>query len=238
MAQPSGMRMPAGASVQAMEFRRGRKRLSDLVNMVFDVSKLGDETCTICLDPLWSSEQTPASGTDHLPVHPHTCPKHIFHLGCIRHWLRNKALCPVCRTPLQVCSGYQPPGCRMAVAHEQTPLPGFHDCGTLVLHFAIPAGTQSESQPLPGEPYAPFQFTTFLPDNSEGQHVLEFIKKACNRGLLFRIGQNQQTRRMDTVVVNGINFKVQRNGGAFARGFPDPHYLSMLKADLSEVGIH
>ncbi|KAH6757930.1 RING/U-box superfamily protein [Perilla frutescens var. hirtella] len=35
--------------------------------------------------------------------------KHMFHVDCIRHWLRNHSTCPLCRAPVLVSSNHRHP---------------------------------------------------------------------------------------------------------------------------------
>ena len=225
-----------------VEVRTSSQKLVDNVEMC-DINTIDhDENCVICLEPLWPKEYmddltSQPKGAKHLPVSPRVC-EHQFHLDCMRTWFANNASCPMCRKQMIVITGYQPhtPQNRMKVERESSSLPGYR-CGTTVITFHIGAGVQQENHPIPGRRFNQYTFKTYLPRNSEGEELVDMLRLAWNRGLLFRIGYNSHTKKFDTIVLNGIELKSNKYGGPLANGFPDPNYLSGLKTDLHEIGI-
>lgn len=225
------------------------RKLEDLVEIVTPstIQVQADGTfprCPICMEAIWEEKYTQdfrsePEGMDHLPTRPKLCADHMFHMGCLKHWLKTNPSCPLCRTQLVVLTGYQPQteGSTMDVVQDSVSLPGFEPAGTLCVRFFVAAGFQDLDCPLPGERFSAFQFTTFLPDNSEGQELVRLLSVAWTRRLLFRIGMNPATGRMDILTPNGIEMKTRRLGGIMAGGYPDASYMSRLKSDLREVGV-
>lgn len=220
------------------------RKLEDLVEVVEPSALPADAQCSICMDALWDAKytedfRTQPEGTAHMPTRPRVCADHVFHLGCLRTWLKDKPSCPLCRQQLVVLTGYQPQteGSEMTVLRDPRPLPDHAGSGTLVVQFFVAAGVQDLDCPLPGEPFGALRFTTYLPDNPEGEEVVRLLRLAWNRRLLFRMGMNPATGRVDRLVLNGFELKTQRTGGFAGNGYPDPSYLSRLKSDLREVGV-
>ena len=220
------------------------RKLEDLVELVPPNQLPADAKCSICMDALWEDRYTAdftsqPEGVAHLPTKPRICADHVFHMGCLKQWLKANPSCPLCRCQLVVLTGYQPQteGSTMTVDRDAAPLPGCEPGGTLVVRFFVADGVQDLDCPLPGERFAALRFVTYLPDNPEGVEVVRLLAIAWNRRLLFRIGFNPATGRMDRLVLNGLELKTQRTGGLLAGGYPDASYLSRLKADLREVGV-
>jgi deltex-like protein len=53
----------------------------------------------------------------------------------------------------------------------------------------------------------------YLPDNPEGQHVLELLKKAFALRQIFTVGQSRTTGCDNVVTWNDIHHKTHVNGG-------------------------
>ena len=207
----------------------------DLEKVIDVEDEPGSEVCNICFDGFETTDQFKE---DLHSIQIKEC-AHKFHLSCIQRWLAEKSTCPVCRKTLFTIRGYQPkhPNSFFRVEEDATPLAGFAECSSLVLSFHIEAGYQSTDMPLPGETFNGLKLTSFLPNNQEGQEMVRLLNIAWERGLLFRVGFNPQTNRMDQVVPNGFEFKLRRDGGILFHGFPDPSYMNRLKADLKDVGV-
>jgi deltex-like protein len=218
-----------------IDWGRTEVRMMDRdLEKVIDVDdEPGNDVCNICFD-----------GFEHESIQIKEAVQikecaHKFHLTCIQRWLAEKSTCPVCRKSLFTIRGYQPkhPNSLFRVEEDATPLSGFPECSTLVLSFHLETGYQSTDMPLPGETFNGLNLTSFLPNNPEGQEIVRLLNIAWERGLLFRVGYNPQTNRMDQVVPNGFELKLRRDGGILFHGFPDPSYMNRLKADLKDVGV-
>jgi hypothetical protein len=107
--------------------------------------------------------------------------------------------CPTCRTELAYTTGFQPTAQGQSMTHERitASLAGYEGAGTLVVRFAIPSGFQDLDAPIPGEPYEGINMTSYLPDTSEGREVLRLLELGWKRRLLFKIGFNPNTKRMN-----------------------------------------
>jgi len=79
------------------------------------------------------------------------------------------------------------------------------DCGTIVIDYYFPPGTQGKEHPNPGQRYNGTQRTAYLPDNREGNEVLRLLKKAFDARLVFTVG---------TSVTSGMDNQItSRHGG-------------------------
>lgn len=76
--------------------------------------------------------------------------------------------------------------------------------------------------------------TAFLPNNSEGQELLKLLRIACDRRLVFTIGESVTTGRKN-VLVWVIHHKTSMCGGMY--GYPDAGYMSRVKSELMSYGI-
>jgi deltex len=222
------------------EFHYSTRKLQDLIEYIEPnrIERIDDclPDCSICIEPL-----TMGTEVNQFPVAISKClpTQHLFHLGCIRQWIVTHPVCPMCRQQLVICTGYQPitPGSYIRHAIIPRSLPG-HDGGTIIVRFYLGAGRQDIHDPLPGSSFKAMHYHTYLPDNSEGQEMLKRLQLAWNRRLLFRIGYNPTTKRMDMLVVNGLELKSNTHGGILKNGYPDPSYMSRLKHDFREIGIY
>ena len=231
------------------EVRMSDRNIEKVLDILEDPSSHSD-VCNICFEPMTenpveipveipSETQLEKQHVSQTPVIVREC-SHVFHIGCIHRWLSDKSTCPVCRKSLFTITGFQPrsPLSLFEVLESPTEcLQGYPECGSLTLKFHVAPGTQTSDMPMPGEPYFGMNLTCFLPNNSEGQEIVRLFRIAWNRGLLFRVGFNPNTRRMDCVVPNGFEFKVRQDGGIMAHGYPDPSYMNRLKCDLKDVGV-
>ena len=123
--------------------------------------------------------------------------------------------CRKCLRPFGKPKGMQPQGCKMTISTNLTSLPGYRDCGTIVITYYIPSGIQTEEHPHPGQRYPAASHTAYLPDNDEGNDVLRLLQRAFDLRLVFTIDRaSPRTKALeDTVVWNGIPHKTSRRGG-------------------------
>ena len=93
--------------------------------------KSADDTCTICMCPFTN------------PKTLDKC-KHTFCKECIDVCFKKmKPACPVCGEIYGEITGNQPEGCTMKHYTEyHNRLPGYEACGTIVINYRIPGGTQ------------------------------------------------------------------------------------------------
>jgi len=94
---------------------------------------LKDDECPICMDKLDRPQALPCS--------------HKFCKDCLDQVKSTSKsnLCPVCRVPFAVAEGKQPTGGNMVHRVFKRSLPGYRSCGTIIITYQIPSGTQGVS---------------------------------------------------------------------------------------------
>ncbi|XP_068921020.1 E3 ubiquitin-protein ligase DTX3L-like [Petaurus breviceps papuanus] len=181
------------------------------------------EECAICMETIRHKEVLPKC-------------KHAFCGPCIRKAMQYKPVCPLCQTPYGIMRGNQPEG-RMTYSKCPFPLPGYNSCGTIRILYEIRGGIQTEDHPNPGQSYIGTTREAFLPDNEEGWHVLNLLKRAFDQRLIFTIGQSRTSGNTNVITWNDIHHKTQIHGGPQCFGYPDPGYLERVKMELKAKGI-
>lgn len=217
-----------------------------------DVSKLTNDKCPVCLDefslptqpmdadskPLLSAAAAPPplDETDQVVVQLSNC-THKFHQDCIIPVVRGRCVqCPVCLSCNGVMTGLQPPG-TMDIIHVNASLPGYPGTDTIVVTYIIPDGMQIPGHPSPGLPFSGTEREAYFPATAEGARVVELLKIAFTRRLIFSVGTSATTGQSDCVIWNSIHHKTQPAGGAEQHGYPDPTYLSRVTEELAAVGV-
>uniref|UniRef100_A0A672P4H8 E3 ubiquitin-protein ligase n=1 Tax=Sinocyclocheilus grahami TaxID=75366 RepID=A0A672P4H8_SINGR len=146
--------------------------------------------------------------------------------------------CPSCKTIYGEKTGTQPKG-KMEIYSIPQSLPGHPDCGTIQIIYNIPPGIQGPEHPNPGQPYTcrGFPRFCFLPDNDKGRKVLELLKVAWTRRLIFTVGTSSTTGEPDTVIWNEIHHKTEMMSNVSGHGYPDPNYLDNVLSELASQGV-
>ncbi|XP_018417208.1 PREDICTED: probable E3 ubiquitin-protein ligase DTX2 [Nanorana parkeri] len=146
--------------------------------------------------------------------------------------------CPSCKTIYGEKTGTQPKG-KMEIYLIPQSLPGHQDCGTIHIIYTIITGIQGPEHPNPGRPYTARGFPRhcYLPDNDRGRLVLELLKVAWARRLIFTIGVSSTTGESDTVVWNEIHHKTEMTSNITGHGYPDTNYLNNVLAELAAQGV-
>ncbi|XP_066868097.1 probable E3 ubiquitin-protein ligase DTX2 isoform X4 [Kogia breviceps] len=176
-----------------------------------------DEDCIICMEKL-SMASGYSDATDSKTFGPVAVGRlakcsHAFHLLCLLAMYCNgnkdgSLQCPSCKTIYGEKTGTQPRG-KMEVFTFQVSLPGHEDCGTILIVYNIPHGIQ----------------------------VLELLKVAWKRRLIFTVGTSSTTGETDTVVWNEIHHKTEMDRNVTGHGYPDPNYLQNVLAELAAQGV-
>ncbi|KAK3607180.1 hypothetical protein CHS0354_007095 [Potamilus streckersoni] len=181
------------------------------------------ETCPICLDT---------------PVDPRAFKDcgHVLCRECMELTVKMKPVCPVCGKIYGMITGNQPQG-TMEVKTSSICLPGFRNCGTIDILYSFPNGVQTKEHPNPGKPYQGTKRHAYLPDNVRGRKVLDLLRKAFDRRLVFTIGQSMTTRTDNVVTWNDIRHKTKREGGPHNYGYPDEDYLARVEQELAAKGV-
>ncbi|XP_073335345.1 probable E3 ubiquitin-protein ligase DTX2 [Pagrus major] len=214
------------------------------------VAGVPDEDCIICMDQLSnpSGYETPSSEEGGQSILPDTVGKfikcgHTLHMLCMLAMYNNgtkdgSLQCPSCKTIYGEKTGTQPKG-KMEIYSIAQSLPGHPDCGTIQIIYSIPPGIQGPEHPNPGQPFTcrGFPRFCFLPDNDKGRKVLELLKVAWMRRLIFTVGTSSTTGEPDTVVWNGIHHKTEMMSNLSGHGYPDPNYLDNVLSELASQGV-
>ncbi|XP_047203430.1 uncharacterized protein LOC124856715 isoform X2 [Girardinichthys multiradiatus] len=182
-----------------------------------------DDDCSICLSQFTDKKQLKC--------------KHEFCGECLKSAEKHSGpICPICKDVFGVMKGHQPDG-TMKWDRNHCPLPGFPNCGNIVITYDIPSGKQTEKHPNPGQCYVGTTRRAYLPDNKEGNEVLNLLKKAFDQRLIFTVGTSRTSGAEDVVTWNDIHHKTSSIGGPEGFGYPDEKYLSRVKDELKAKGI-
>ncbi|NWI55188.1 DTX3L ligase, partial [Calyptomena viridis] len=182
-----------------------------------------DDDCPICMERITNKKIL-------------TKCKHAFCKVCIDKAMSYKQACPLCNTIYGVMKGDQPEG-TMSSEKWYFSLPGYANCGTIVIEYSMKGGIQTSNHPNPGQPYGSTCRTAYLPDNEEGQEILKLLKRAFSQKLIFTVGQSRTTGAKNVITWNDIHHKTSVNGGPANFGYPDPDYLQRVRAELKAKGI-
>lgn len=214
------------------------------------VAAVPDVDCIICMDQLSnpSGYETGSTEEGGQSILPETVGKfikcgHTLHMLCMLAMYNNgtkdgSLQCPSCKTIYGEKTGTQPKG-KMEIYSIAQSLPGHPDCGTIQIIYSIPPGIQGPEHPNPGQPFTcrGFPRFCFLPDNDKGRKVLELLKVAWMRRLIFTVGTSSTTGEPDTVVWNGIHHKTEMMSNLSGHGYPDPNYLDNVLSELASQGV-
>ncbi|XP_064012641.1 E3 ubiquitin-protein ligase DTX3L [Pogoniulus pusillus] len=162
--------------------------------------------------------------------------KHAFCKSCIDQAMSYKKSCPVCNTVYGPIEGNQPEG-TMTTVTMPTPLPGYPNCGTIVITYNMRGGIQTINHPNPGKRYSATQRVAYLPDNEEGREILQLLERAFKQKLIFTVGQSRTTGAQNVITWNDIHHKTSLSGGPNGFGYPDPDYLQRVRSELKAKGI-
>ncbi|CAF0967519.1 unnamed protein product [Didymodactylos carnosus] len=117
-------------------------------------------------------------------------------------------------------------------------LPGYEGIsqGTISIYYKIPSGTQGPLNPNPGQRYIGTSRQAYLPNNKEGQDILQLLQQAFDDGHIFTIGKSMTTGQDNVVTWNDIHHKTSPHGGPENFGYPDPTYLHRVREELASKG--
>ncbi|NXM84283.1 DTX3L ligase, partial [Oenanthe oenanthe] len=158
-----------------------------------------EDKCPICMDRITDKETL------------EKC-KHSFCKICIDKAMTFKRACPVCNSVCGVLTGDQPDG-TMSSKTLSFPLPGYPNCGTIQIDYAMNGGIQTDSHPNPGQRYEPVHRIAYLPNNKEGREILQLLRRAFEQKLIFTVGQSRTTGAQSVITWNDIHHKTSIKGG-------------------------
>ncbi|XP_068724846.1 uncharacterized protein [Montipora capricornis] len=154
---------------------------------------------------------------------------HYFCSSCYEALSVTTEICPQCKKE-SLSQGGQPTGQMTWNADTRISLPGYNDCGVIMVQFCFDKGIQGPGHPNPGQPYNASTTTCYFPFNREGQEVCGLLKKAFETNLLFTIEKGE-------IVCNGIELITDRFKGPANYENPDLAYLDRLRGQLAKLGI-
>ena len=97
---------------------------------------------------------------------------------------------------------------RMSVKiSEKIHCSGYEDVGTIVIDYDIFQGKRN------GKNFPSTQRRAYLPNNKEGNEVLELLKISFDRKLTFTVGTSVTTGMNNVIVWNSIHHKTNLTGG-------------------------
>ncbi|NXU77578.1 DTX3L ligase, partial [Oreotrochilus melanogaster] len=181
------------------------------------------EKCPICMERIKNKETLKKCN-------------HEFCKTCITRALAYRPNCPICNTIQGLMEGDQPEGTMSAVTSSSS-LPGYPNCGTILITYVMEGGIQTSKHPNPGRPFAGTTRVAYLPDNEEGRKILRLLRRAFDQKLIFTVGRSCTTGREDVITWNDIHHKTSMEGGPSNYGYPDPDYLQRVRLELKERGI-
>ncbi|NWQ75386.1 DTX3L ligase, partial [Columbina picui] len=202
---------------------RQKKNLSSEGQAKAKAEEEDKDVCPICMERIHNKEVL------------RKC-NHAFCKSCIDLAMSYKQACPVCNTVYGLVEGNQPEG-TMSTRTMHSSLPGYPSCGTIEITYSMRGGIQTKNHPNPGKPYGSTTRTAYLPDNNEGQEILQLLKRAFNQKLIFTVGQSRTTGAQGVITWNDIHHKTSRTGGPTKFGYPDPDYLQRVRSELKARGI-
>lgn len=175
----------------------------------------GEETCPICLCELEDDNVYKLTN----------CKNHYYHYNCLVMTLENKPKCVVCGEIYGKIIGDQPSGTmKCNIIHNK--LSGYN-CDTIQINYNIPRGIN----------YSGTSRTAYLPNNQEGNYVLNLLKQAFEQKLIFTVGTSLTSGAKNAITWNGIHHKTSMSGGAISHGYPDVTYLERVRDELKQFGI-
>ena len=199
-----------------------------------------DDDCDICLEKLNNGNT----------VSKLTRCVHVFHTECIQKASEFTQRCPICRVCGPNMEGNCPPGrmtWKVIDNLKETPeyescedmkehLAGYEDCKVIKIEYEMNEGFQDDRHPNPGVWYDGTSRDAYLPDNSEGNRVLEMLKVAWKMKKTFTIGRSLTSGMDNQITWNDIHHKTN----AFPNtqfGYPDATYLTRVVEDMKAMGI-
>ncbi|KAM9540765.1 putative E3 ubiquitin-protein ligase DTX2 isoform 1-T1 [Salvelinus alpinus] len=252
---PSSSSRPAGSKSRSSVRREKRQHRTvpaqkpeDVIHRYMEeVASAQDEDCIICMDRLSCPSDYDVASEGAQSIQPGAVGKfkcgHTLHMLCMLAMYNNgtkdgSLQCPSCKTIYGEKTGTQPKG-KMEIYSISQSLPGHPDCGTIQIIYTITHGIQGPEHPNPGQSYTSRGFPRFcfLPDNKKGRKVLELLKVAWTRRLIFTVGTSSTTSEPDTVVWNEIHHKTEMMSNVSGHGYPDPNYLDNVLSELASQGV-
>ena len=203
-----------------------------------DGNEVTSEVCVICTEELCNE----SSYDDLLPgitspvIKLSEC-KHYFHNECLNSMIQANQgdfiKCPSCSKRYGEETGSQPQRGTMTVSVDDDITLAGYKCDTLVVTYSFTSGVSD------GKRFSAVGFprTGYFPANDKGRKVVNLLKTAFKRRLVFRIGTSCTTGMADCVIWNDIHHKTSLTPGD-PHGYPDTGYLDRVLEELEAKGVY
>lgn len=132
--------------------------------------------------------------------------------------------CPFCQVRTGIPVGICPTG-TMTVNIKKSHCTGYENVGSIQVRYYIDSACGYH-----------LNRKAYLPNNADGNEILELLKIAWDRRISFTIGTSVTSGEENTVVWN-IHHKTNQTGGVEYFGWPDPTYFQRVKLELEANGI-
>ena len=163
---------------------------------------------------------------------------HHLHNQCLYAMLQastdqSSFQCPECQKRYGTRTGDQPANGKMGIkVDDSISLAGYETVGTIIVTYNFSSGVQN------GVRYSAHGFprTAYIPNNDEGNDVVDLLTEAFKRRLVFTIGSSVTSGQQNCVTWNDVHHKTSmRRGDPY--GYPDPTYLTRVKQELKSKGV-
>ncbi|XP_043910596.1 uncharacterized protein LOC122787763 isoform X2 [Protopterus annectens] len=169
--------------------------------------------------------RSPAVGEDAQDLQVSRC------LNCRKqNFTSTEPICSSCTSASLLANSCDGIKGRMIATPLSFSLPGYGKDPALKITYEIPDGTQGANDPKPGASFTGGRFEAYLPFNKEGEMVYRLLKKAFEKGLIFKYWD-------DSVVLGNIPLKTSIDGGKSKNGYPDSSYLRNVCDALKNLGL-
>ncbi|KAL4232125.1 hypothetical protein ACF0H5_009700 [Mactra antiquata] len=182
------------------------------------------EDCVICMDTIEVND-----------IKELAC-GHKFHADCIDQQFAYKEACPTCGYVCGIITGDQPEGCMDVNINRGATCAGYEEYERIEITYSFPGGRQADCHPEPGKFYKGIKRTAYLPYNKQGREILEMLKVAFERKVIFTIGRSRTTGADSVITWNDIHHKTDHRPNT-QFGYPDPTYLDRVTDELKAKGV-
>jgi deltex len=162
---------------------------------------------------------------------------HVFKKNVLKRWLDKHARCPLCYHYFNNVNGPQPSGTMSIKLLQNLHCSGSAKHGTYEVTYIFNNSIQGSRMKNPGKNYRGTTRRCYYPNTKEGNAMVELLKKAFMKGVLFVVGQSVSSGMDNCVIWGGIHQKTQTSGGPQNHGWPDPKRLQIMTDECKQNGV-
>lgn len=142
--------------------------------------------------------------------------------------------CPECQKIYGVKHGSQPKTGKMrAWVDGSISLAGYENVGAVIVEYIFTSGQTEDRKPYKA---IGFPRRAYFPDNMQGNLIVDLLKVAFKRRLVFTLGTSSTSGQENCVVWNDIHHKTSLNRND-AHGYPDTGYLDRVIDEIKNKGV-